>query len=122
MNHRDCLTRLKQSTIFTQRDNLSVRIKHIPDDDRIGVPDPRVLKAEMLQKTSPQPKDDQHPTMAEVQAIRGWMGCENVDLSTGVTTEHRLLETDSGIVPAYFYNPGGSANRPVTVYFHGACK
>lgn len=119
MNYRDCLKCLKQGTIFTQKNNLSVRIKPIPDDDRIGVPDPRVLKAEMVQKSSPQPKDDQHPTMAEIQAIRDWMGCENADLSTGITTESRLLETDSGMVPVVLYNPGGNVDRPVTIYFHG---
>lgn len=119
MNYQDCLLRLKQDTVLTQKDNLSIRIKPIPDDVRTGVPDPRVLLAEKNQKPSVQPKDDLHPTMAEVQAIRDWMGCSNDDLSHGVSTEHRLLDTDSGTIPALFYNPGGNANRPVTVYFHG---
>jgi acetyl esterase/lipase len=119
MNYQDCLFRLKQCTIVTQKNCLSIRIKPIPDDDRAGVPDSRVLWAEKVQKPYPQPKDNQHPTMAEIQAIRDWMGCENLDLSTGVITERRLLETDSGLIPALFYDPGGSANRPVTIYFHG---
>ena len=119
MQTQECLKRLKENILFTQRENLSVRIKPIPDDERIGVPDPRVLTSAMLQAPSPQPKDALHPTQAEVEAIRHWMGCKNTDLSTGVTVERRVLATDAGDIPVYCYDPGGDRNRPVTLYFHG---
>ena len=119
MNYQECLLRLKQGTVLTQRDNLSIRIKPIPDDAREGVPDGRVMRAETALRPSPQPEDERCTTQAEVQAIRDWMGCDNEDLSHGVVTERRLLDTDSGLIPALCYNPGGGADRPVAVYFHG---
>ena len=119
MNYQECLLRLRQDTVQTQINNLSIRVKPIPDDARAGVPDARALRAEMAAKPSPWPKDEQNPTLEEVQAIRQWMGCENADLSKSVETRREVMDTAAGDIPALFYSPGGGQDRPVVVYFHG---
>lgn len=119
MEYQECLEQLKKNTIYTNQAALSVRIKPIPDDPREGVPDPRVLKRARQTKPAPVPRDGKHPAMEELQAIRDWMGCENVDLSHQVTTEKRILQTDSGNVPVSVYQSGGGTQKPLVIYIHG---
>lgn len=104
---------------MTQKDKLIIKTKPIPDDKRIGVPDPRVFKNMARQQPYPEIRDDNHPTMDEIQATRNWMGCENSDLSKNVKTKKQLIQTDSGVIPVTFYDPGGDGNRAATLYFHG---
>ena len=119
MNYRDCLSQLKNNTVFTQEWNLSVRVKPIPDDPRDGVPDPRAALAATGGKPYPAPADPARPSLAEIRAIRGWMGCETRDLSHGVSARRLRMETDAGLVTARLYTPAGDAPRPAVLYFHG---
>lgn len=119
MNYQECVKKLAESTQFLAKDGLSVRVKPVPDDDRDGVADSRVLA---MLKSCPEgfsPKDPDHMSMEEIMEIRRHMGCENIDLSQDVSREKRVIQTPSGEVGIYLYTPKKAGTKPGIVYIHG---
>jgi len=102
-----------------QEKGLSIRIKPIPDDDRPGIPDPRVFSGSRNQKPFPRPKDAEHVTMEEINSFRAAMGCGNLDLSHNVRKESRTVVTDAGEVPVLIYSPDISGDKAIVIYIHG---
>ncbi len=119
MNYQECVEQLKHSTRIIQEDNLSIREKPIPDDDRPGIPDPRVLLGSKVKKPFPAPKNTEHITLEEIYRIRAAMGCKNMDLSHNVTKETRTIATDAGDVPVLVYSPEALKDRAIVIYIHG---
>lgn len=119
MTYNECLERLREGAYTLNEDGLAIRIKPVPETDRKGAVDPRALAGEKNAKPYPLPADSAHPTMEEIIAIRNWMGCENQDLSHGITTQEKVVKTAYGDVPVRIYSPEPGRRNAIVVYIHG---
>jgi len=94
--------------------------KPIPDQNAPGMPDPRVLQ--LWLDAAKRPPAPPAKDMAEVRASMGW---DNLDLSSGVTSEAATLPGRLGPIPVRVSRPSASntvhavGNLPAVVYFHG---
>ncbi len=119
MTYNECLDRLQNGTYKINDGGLTIRMKPIPETDEPGAIDERALAWEQNGKPFPQPAVSSAPTLEEIKAIRGWMGCENQDLSNGISTRREVIETKYGIVPVSIYSPSKEKTEAIVVYIHG---
>ena len=116
---------LKTRSSAIEDKGMQIEIKCVPDSDREGDLDPRVLKVlgnqrigSLFQKSIRAGSLD--PMDLDMAAIRASMGWPNIDVTAGgiYTEERAILGTDLP-VPIRIYSPGKPARMPAVVFFHG---
>jgi acetyl esterase/lipase/5'-deoxynucleotidase YfbR-like HD superfamily hydrolase len=86
----------------------------IPDDPRLGVPDPRVLARWLVSAANPQP-----PLQTVDDFRRAWQRSDSVDLSSGITQTETTVAARSGPVRVLVFRPDVSGVLPAIVHIHG---
>lgn len=102
-----------------------IEIKRIPDSDREGDLDPRVLKVlgnqrigSLFQESIRAGSLD--PRTLDMGDIRASMGWPNSDVTAGgIRTEERAIPGSDLTIPMRIYSPGKPARMPAVVFFHG---
>jgi len=118
--YNECLKILKNTSRIIRENDLDIIIKPIPDDDRSGVPDPRMIESVLKSRNHMSPLDTSHITEKEIYTLRSQMGCENIDLSCAVMKQSLELTTSAGDVPVCIYTPDSTqGNLALVVYIHG---
>lgn len=117
------LEQLAQRAVEASEDALKTIFKRIPDVDKSGVLDPRVLQN---YKSMPpfgaafeSKEGEASATEFPIDKIREMMGWPNVDLSTGVSTMERNIPGSEASIPVRIYTPSGDGLKPAVVFFHG---
>lgn len=123
MDYQACLNVLRNRLRIEKMDGLEIRVKPVPETDRSGVPDPREIAWMRKMKKSLGKEyavqDLTRLTREDIQGLRSAMGCENADLSRGVTTSRKVIYAKTGNIPIWIYTPSGLGPFPIVVYFHG---
>ncbi len=120
MNYNECLKVLREKSEIIRKGTLDICVKPVPETDEPGAVDSREEHWFRVKPTGPNIKDPANLTAAEIHAIRTSMGCVSVDLSHGVTTDIRVINTDAGDLPILIYTPSdGASPKPAVVYIHG---
>lgn len=127
--YRSLVKRLEERTIVIEEDGLKKLFKQIPDVDKRGVLDPRVLKiyqsmppfAATFGKKDEEEGEAQPSSTPEfsIENIRKAMGWPNHDLSTGVTTIERTIPGSEVEIPVRIYTPSNPGLKPAIIFFHG---
>lgn len=99
--------------------------KRIPDSDEEGILDPRVVQLKREEEKAGKGPgafsalSALSPEEFPVDLIRSKMGYPNLDLSTNIRTEHRMIDGHHGEIPIRIYSPIEGDQLPAVVYFHG---
>jgi acetyl esterase len=116
---------LKTRSSAIEDKGMEIEIKRVPDSDREGDLDPRVLKVlgnqriGSLFQTSIR-TGSLDPMNLDMAAIRASMGWPNIDVTAGgIRTEKRAIPGTDLPVPIRIYSPGKPAKMPAVVFFHG---
>jgi acetyl esterase/lipase len=104
---------------YRAKKGLKIHVKPVPETDRPGVVDPRAANWFRNLPKGYQVQDYRRITSEEVQILRDAMGCQNADLSRGVKTNRRTINTENGDVPILIYTPDISGTLPLICYIHG---
>lgn len=95
-------------------DRVETIIKPIPDSDVSGDLDPRVL-AVIQGYVAAEPE-----TSFDLATARASMGWPNRDVTTmDIATDHVMIPSDDGDIPARLYRPRTEETLPAIVFFHG---
>ncbi|WP_214715356.1 alpha/beta hydrolase [Exiguobacterium sp. s151] len=114
-NKQDMLvTTLGQMRNIVLHDGIETIIKPIPDSDVSGDLDPRVL-AVIKGYAAAEPE-----TSFDLASARASMGWSNRDVTTmDITTDHVMIPSADGDIPARLYRPRTEEALPAIVFFHG---
>ncbi|WP_214799784.1 alpha/beta hydrolase [Exiguobacterium sp. s50] len=114
-NKQDMLvTTLGQMRNIVLNDGIETIIKPIPDSDVSGDLDPRVL-AVIKGYAAAEPE-----TSFDLASARASMGWPNRDVTTmDITTDHVMIPSADGDIPARLYRPRTEEALPAIVFFHG---
>ncbi|WP_214756489.1 MULTISPECIES: alpha/beta hydrolase [unclassified Exiguobacterium] len=114
-NKQDMLvTTLGQMRNIVLHDGIETIIKPIPDSDVSGDLDPRVL-AVIKGYAAAEPE-----TSFDLASARASMGWPNRDVTTmDITTDHVMIPSADGDIPARLYRPRTEEALPAIVFFHG---
>ncbi|WP_445002301.1 alpha/beta hydrolase [Exiguobacterium alkaliphilum] len=105
---------LSQSQNRNHKDGVETIIKPIPDSEVTGDLDPRVL-AVIKGYAAAEPG-----TSFDLASARASMGWPNRDVTTTViTTDHVMIPSADGDIPARMYRPDTTETLPVILFFHG---
>lgn len=116
-SYQYCIEKLKSARVFIEEDGLTIQVKPIPDCEEEGVPDDRVLADYLKFGGMIYPKDNNALTAEDIAMVRGQMGSQNKDISTGVFTQKYC--TGENKIPLYIYRPDQQNNHSVVIYVHG---
>ncbi|ERG65702.1 alpha/beta hydrolase [Exiguobacterium chiriqhucha] len=95
-------------------DRVETIIKPIPDSDVSGDLDPRVL-AVIQGYAASEPE-----TSFDLASARASMGWPNQDMTTtDITTNHVMIPSADGDIPARLYRPRTEETLPAILFFHG---
>ena len=105
---------LSQSQNMNHENGVETIIKPVPDVDVTGDLDPRVLAViQGYDATEPETSFD----LASARASMGW---PNRDVTTmDITTDHVLIPSADGDIPARLYRPRTEETLPAILFFHG---
>ncbi|MFL9651289.1 alpha/beta hydrolase [Exiguobacterium chiriqhucha] len=105
---------LSQSRERNHVDGIETIIKPIPDSGVSGDLDPRVL-AVIKGYAAAEPE-----TSFDLASARASMGWSNRDVTTmDITTDHVMIPSADGDIPARLYRPRTEEALPAIVFFHG---
>lgn len=105
---------LSQSRERNHVDGIETIIKPIPDSGVSGDLDPRVL-AVIKGYAAAEPE-----TSFDLASARASMGWPNRDVTTmDITTDHVMIPSADGDIPARLYRPRTEEALPAIVFFHG---
>jgi acetyl esterase/lipase len=117
------LLKTRSSTIEDK--GIEIEIKRIPDSDREGDLDPRVLKVLGNQRIgSIFPESIRTGSLdlmtQDIENIRASMGWPNIDVTAGgIHIEERTIPGTDLPIPIRIYSPGKPVKMPAVVFFHG---
>ncbi|WP_232819444.1 alpha/beta hydrolase [Exiguobacterium sp. TNDT2] len=114
-NKQDGLVKtLSRTREVVSQDGVETIIKPIPDSDVSGDLDPRVL-AVIQSYAAAEPE-----TPFDLTSARASMGWPNRDVTTmDITTDHVLIPSADGDIPARLYRPLTEETLPAILFFHG---
>lgn len=100
---------------------LDIFIKDIPDSNREGILDPRVLARKLQPKNEIKQKDKTMFGEISIGEIRQGMGCTNIDISKDkIIIEERVLYGRSGEFRIKIYRPESVLkDLPCIIFIHG---
>ncbi|WP_456275274.1 alpha/beta hydrolase [Bacillus sp. AK128] len=114
----------EQEVIVTK--SLQTLVKNIPDLDRKGDFDPRVLKNVKKQfGNKVKVENREAPSQIEtndipIETIRANMGWPNKDMTkTEINVTYRTMEVNNSKIRIRIYSPKHESNLPAILYFHG---
>jgi acetyl esterase/lipase len=119
------LSTLKTRTFSFENKGITIEIKRIPDSDREGDLDPRVLRVVESRKSEslfPKPahSGNFNPLTLDMRKIRASMGWPNTDVTGGgIHKEERTFPGTDRQVSIAIYYPGKSDRMPAVLFFHG---
>jgi acetyl esterase/lipase len=121
----ELLRLLKTRSSAIENKGVEIEIKRIPDSDRQGDLDPRVLRVldnQRIGSLFPESIrtgsfDLRTLDMADIRASMGW---PNIDVTAGgVYIEERAVPGTDLPIPIRIYSPGKAERMPAVVFFHG---
>ncbi|MBC1622620.1 alpha/beta hydrolase [Listeria welshimeri] len=132
MNYKQALNYLKSNSNIEQEEGTEVIFKMAADTSR-GDLDPFLLKdrEKELEGTNAtiekMPQEIKMPDFSNLEVataaalqMRATMGSDNIDLSNGVTTDHKIVQGDYGDIPVRIYRQEETTKLvPALIFYHG---